>query len=341
MPADELVQHVRIGDHFARVVRRGLVHRLLHADLHAHAVVLLVQDLRRLCNVTVFHDSATERRVLLGCKILHPVRPLMADDLHHGILRVLCNADLIALDDAVSRAAAHLVSHAHAHAKRLCDGVDLVCRRAVHLAGNVFVIDKAAAALAFLRKRLLARLGLCVVLPCDIACIGRLIRRVRVCLALHARIVGRDKVLHVLRRVLALLIRATDRLAPALTDHAVVARKEPVSNTVHDLRVAARLCLRLRQLGTTVIIAPTSVADGLHATAEPTEDAADEEVVQNFRCFQLAIAPAERLAVIDNLQGRLNEVFDGLLAALFKERQRDLARRAVIEPRHRALDDAI
>ena len=144
-----------------------------------------------------------------------------------------------------------------------------------------------------------------------------------------------------LRRVLALLIRAANRLAPALTDHAVVAGKELVGNAVHDFRIAARLRLHVWQRGAAVVIAPTSVADGLHATADPTEDAADEEVVQNFRCFQLAIAPAERLAVIDHLQGRLNEVFDGLLAALFKERQRDLARRAVIEPRHRALDDVI
>ena len=190
VPADKLIQNVRVGDHLARVVCRGLVHRLLHADLHAHAVVLLMQDLRRLRNIAVLHNGVSERRVLLGRKILHPVRPLMADDLHHGILRVLCNADLAALDDAVSRAAAHLVSHAHAHAERLCDGVDLVRRRAVHLAGNVFVVDKAAAALVFLRKGLFARCRLRVVLPCDIPRVGGLIRRVRVGLAVLARVVG-------------------------------------------------------------------------------------------------------------------------------------------------------
>lgn len=91
-----------------------------------------MQNVRRLGNVGVFHDGIAERRVLLGRKLLYAVCPLMADDLHHGVLRVLCNADFVALDDAISRAAAQHVSHAHAHAERLCDGIDIVCRRAVH-----------------------------------------------------------------------------------------------------------------------------------------------------------------------------------------------------------------
>ena len=132
MPADELVQHVRVGDHLARVVRRGLVQRFIRADLNAHAVILLIQNVRRLGDVGVFHDGIAERCVLLGRKLLHAVRPLMPDDLHHGVLRVLCNADFVPLDDAISRAATHRVSHSHAHAERLCDGVDLVCRRTVH-----------------------------------------------------------------------------------------------------------------------------------------------------------------------------------------------------------------
>ena len=132
VPADKLVQHVRVGDHLARVVRCSLVQRFIHADLNAHAVILLMQNVRRLGNVGVFHNGIAERRVLLGRKLLHTVCPLMADDLHHGVLRILCNADFVALDDAVSRAATHRVSHAHAHAERLCNGVDLVCRRTVH-----------------------------------------------------------------------------------------------------------------------------------------------------------------------------------------------------------------
>ena len=132
VPADKLAQHVRVGDHLARVVRCCLVHRLIHADCNAHAVVALVQDVRGLRHVAVLHDGAAERRVLLGGKLLHPVRPLMADDLHHRVLRVLCNANFIALNNAVSRAAAHLIRHAHAHAEGLCHGVDLVCRRVIH-----------------------------------------------------------------------------------------------------------------------------------------------------------------------------------------------------------------
>ena len=230
----------------------------------------------------------------------------------------------------------------------ISDTGDLLCRRTVITVQlGVVKLESVyiSARYIFLRAavNMLARpcLFLRVVLPRDIACIGRLIRRVRVRLSLHARIVGRDKVLHVLCRVLALLIRATNRLAPALTDHAVVARKEPVGNTVYDFRVAARLRLRLRQLGTAVIIAPPAVANGFHAAAKPAEDAADKEVIQNFRRFQLAIAPAERLPVIDHLQGRLNEVFDSFLAALYEERQRDFTRRADVEPLHRALDDII
>ena len=132
VPADKLVQHVRVGDHLARVVRRGLVQRFIRADLNSHAVILLIQNVRRLGNVGVFHDGIAERRVLLGRKLLHTVCPLMADDLHHGVLRILCNADFVALDDAVCRAATHRISHAYAHAERLCDGVDLICRRTVH-----------------------------------------------------------------------------------------------------------------------------------------------------------------------------------------------------------------
>ena len=267
MPADKLVQHVRVGDHLARVVRRSLVHRLLHADLHAHAVVLLVKDLRRLCNVVVFHDSATERRVLLGCKILHPVRPLMADDLHHGVLCVLCNADFVPLDHAVCRAAAHLVSHAHAHAKRLCDGVDLVRRRAVHLAGNVFVIDKAAAALVFLRKGLLACLSLRVVLPCDIPRVGGLIRRVRVRLALYTRVVGGQEVLHVLRRVLALLVRAAHRLAPVLTQGVIKARE--------------------------------AICRSFHSAANTAERRANKKVIQDITCLHGAVIFPDTFPVIN------------------------------------------
>ena len=132
VPADKLVQHVRVGDHLARVVRCSLVQRFIHADLNAHAVILLMQNVRRLGDVGVFHDGIAERCVLLGRKLLHTVCPLMADNLHHGVLCVLCNPNLIALDHAVSRASTHRVSHAHAHAERLCDGVDLVCRRTVH-----------------------------------------------------------------------------------------------------------------------------------------------------------------------------------------------------------------
>ena len=198
----------------------------------------------------------------------------------------------------------------------ISDTGDLLCRRTVITVQlGVVKLESVyiSARYIFLRTavNMLARscLFLRVVLPRDIACIGRLIRRVRVRLSLHARIVGRDKVLHVLCRVLALLIRAANRFSPALTQGVIKARE--------------------------------SVCRSFHAATNTAENAANKEVIQNLRRFQLAVTPTERLAVVDHLQRGLDKILDHFLAALFNERQRDLARRAVIEPRHRALDDAI
>ena len=112
-------------------------------------------------------------------------------------------------------------------------------------------------------------LGLRVVLPRDIARIGRLIRRVRVRLSLHARIVGRDKVLHVLRRVLALLIRAADRLSPALTEGVIKARE--------------------------------AICRSFHSAANTAERRANKEVIQDITCLHGAVIFPDTFSVINRL----------------------------------------
>ena len=112
-----------------------------------------------------------------------------------------------------------------------------------------------------------------------------------------------------LRCVLALLIRAADCLLSVLADGAVKAGK--------------------------------AVCRNFHAAAKPAEDAADKKVIQHLRRFQLAVAASNRFAVVDRLQGGLDQVLDHFLAAFFQKRQRDLARRAAGQILRCSFDDVI
>ena len=156
------------------------------------------------------------------------------------------------------------------------DTGELLCRRAV-ITVQLWVVElesvHVSARYVFLRAAVNVLARSCrflrVVLPCDIACIGRLIRRVRVRFAFHARIVGRDKVRDVLCRVLALLVRAADRLAPALTEGVIKARE--------------------------------SVCRSFHAATNTAECRSNKEVIQDITCLHGAVIFPDTFPVINRL----------------------------------------